>query len=80
MSEWRNVAFCMKYKVEEVNAFWRDSKDLQECCTKLFENWVSTDHGPMPKTYKTLLNHIKEVEMLKAVSEEIEEELIKGKG
>ena len=76
MAKWRNLAFCMIYKVEEVNAIRRDSQDFKECCEKLFENWLTTDHGLTPKTYKTLLNHIKEVEMLTPASEEIEKELL----
>ena len=80
MAEWRNLAFCMTYDIGEVNAFSKDSQDVQECCGKLFENWLSTSHRPVPKTYKTLLNHIKEVDKLSGAYEEIEKELIKGEG
>ena len=80
MAKWRMLAFCMKYKIHEVNAFERGSHgDLHKCCETFFENWLATDHGPTPKTYQTLLSHIKEVDNLTAVSEEIEKELIKGK-
>ena len=78
MAEWKNLAFCMTYKIEDVNAFRKDSQDVKECCEKLFENWLATGHDPVPQTYKTLLNHIKEINMLTAASKEIEKELLEG--
>ena len=79
MHEWEALAFCMKYTPGEVESFRKDSKDLTECCTKLFKNWLITNHGPKPKTYQTLLKYIKKIKELTAASEIIEEELIKGK-
>ena len=38
-----------------------------------------TSHGPEPKTYETLLTHIKKIKDLVNQSEEIEKELIEGK-
>ena len=38
-----------------------------------------TDHGPTPKTYQTLLKHIKKIVSLTAASEAIEKDLIEGK-
>ena len=77
-AEWEELAYCMTYEIGEVNAFKRDSRNVQECCRKLLEDWLSTDHGPVPKTYKTLLNRIKEVQALNTASEKIERELIEG--
>ena len=77
-AEWRNLAYCMRYTPQEVNAFKKDSQDLQECCVKLFENWLTTSHGPKPKTYETLLNHIKKIGKLVTISDTIKEELIEG--
>ena len=79
-AEWETLAFCMRYKPEETASFKEDGKDLQKCCENLFKNWITTGHGPTPKTYQTLLNHIKKIDRLSAVSEEIEKKLIKGKG
>ena len=78
-ANWDSLAFCMRYNPREVEAFRKDSQDLKECCMKLFTNWLETAHGPTPKTYQTLLNHIKEIEDLSAASEEIERKLVKGK-
>ena len=79
-AHWEELAYSMRYSVEEVEAFKRDGKDLHDCCKKLFINWLMTSHGPEPKNYETLLIHIKKIEDLVNKSEEIEEELIKGKG
>ena len=78
-AEWKDLAYCMRYKPEEVEGFRNDSQDSKECCEKLFTNWLRTGHGPTPKTYQTLLKCIKKISRLTAVSKTIEEELINGK-
>ena len=79
MAEWESLAYCMRYTSEEVKAFRTDSKDVKECCKKLFDNWLTTAHGPEPKTYLTLLKHIKKINNLTTASEAIEKKLIEGK-
>ena len=78
-AHWSDLAYCMRYTAGEVKAFKKDSHDLEECCEKLFADWLESSHGPTPKTYETLLKHIKKIDKLTAVSEEIEKELVKGK-
>jgi len=77
--EWRDLADCMRYELEEIDGFEKDSQDLKECCEKLFTNWLRTKHGPTPKTYQTLLKYIKKIDNLATVSETIEKNLIEGK-
>ena len=79
MDKWERLAYCMRYKPGEVKAFKKDTNDLKECCMELFSNWLTTDHGPTPKTYQTLLNHIENVKDLAAASEAIKKELTKGR-
>jgi len=79
-AEWENLAYCMRYKPEEVEAFRRDSKDLEESCGRLLTDWLTTSHDPKPKTYKNLLKYIKKIDKLTAVSKQIEKDLIEGKG
>ena len=55
MAEWESLADCMRYTPADVAAFKKDARDLKECCRNLFNNWLSTGHGPKPKTYETLL-------------------------
>ena len=78
MAEWERLAYCMRYKHREVEAFGKNSQDLKECCMKLFGDWLETGHGPVPKTYQTLLKCIKKIKDLETASKEIEMELIKG--
>ena len=77
-AQWQNLAYAMKYNIGEVDAFHKEGRDLEECCKKLFTNWITTGHGPTPKTYETLLKYIKKVNDLTAAREEIEKELIEG--
>ena len=78
-AEWESVAFCMRYTTSEVAAFKKDAKDSKESCRNLFNDWLITSHGPKPKTYQTLLKHIKRINNLTVASEEIEKDLIKGR-
>ena len=79
MDKWERLAYTMRYEPGEVKVFKKDNHDPIECCMELFSNWLTTDHGPTPKTYQTLLNHIKKVKDLAAASEAIKKELIKGR-
>ena len=78
-TEWKYLAYCMGYTLQEVKMYEKEFRSPNECCTKVFDNWLRTDRGPSPKTYQTLLEHIKEVDELTVASEEIERELIKGR-
>ena len=75
-AQWESLAYCMRYGIAEVESF---KEEPSKACQYLFANWLSTNHGPTPKTYQTLLEHIKEIDELKAASEEIEKELIQGR-
>ena len=78
MSKWECLAYCMRYEPRDVEAFKGNSQDINQCCIKLFSNWLETSHGPVPKTYHTLLNCIKKINDLTAASEEIERDLTEG--
>ena len=77
-ADWESLAYCMRYTPEEVNGFRKDSQNSDDCCRNLFTNWISTSHGPKPKTYETLLKHIKKIDNLIAASEAVQKELIEG--
>lgn len=78
-AEWEDLAYCMRYEPKDVESFRADSQDVKQRCKKLLFNWITTDHGPKPKNYQTLLNHIEEVDDLVNESEVIKKELIKGR-
>ena len=77
MAEWKNVAYCMRFDLHIITAIEQDSRSVQECSQKLFANWLTTNNGPTPKTWKTLLTKIKDVDNLVRAAEEIEEDLLK---
>ena len=79
MRKWEFLAFCMRYTPAEIAVFKNKAWNLKECCKNLFDNWLTTDHGPTPKTYQTLLKHIKKITDLAGASEAIEKDLIEGK-
>ena len=79
MTQWETLAYCMRYKPSDVKGFRVDFQDHKQCCKELFSNWITTDNGPKPKTYQTLLNHIKKVTDIAAESDTIKEELIQGR-
>ena len=80
VDKWEILAYCMRYEPGQVQTFMSGGyHDPQECCKKLFIDWITTDHGPTPKTYRTLLHHLKEINELTAATEIIERDLIQGK-
>ena len=76
--DWKQLAYCMRYSPGKVEEFERSGSSYHECCERLFVNWLTTSHGPNPKTYQTLLNHIKKIDNLTAASEDIQWELTEG--
>ena len=78
-AKWQDVAYRMRYELLEVDAIATESHDLKERCIKLFTNWLKTNHPPTPKTWQTLLEHLKSVDGLTAAMEQIEKELISSK-
>ena len=77
-AEWENVAHMMKYHLNTISTIEKESHNFQDRCQKLFKNWLTTSNGPSPKTWKTLLKCIENVEDLTAAVEEIKTELVKG--
>ena len=74
-AEWKYFAYSLEYEIAAVKAIERDSRDSQHCCENLFEDWLSTEHGAAPKTWRTLLQKIKEVDSLCAAADDIQKEL-----
>ena len=73
-ADWDKLAFAMEYDTAEVRAIRNDGKDSDDCCIKLFEDWLDSSHG-CTKTWKTLLERIKEVSKLYAAEGRIKEKL-----
>ena len=71
-AKWNYMAYSMGYGILAVNAFERDSRDSEQSCLNLFEDWLSTQNGVTPKTWRKLLDRIKAVDGLQTAAEDIE--------
>ena len=78
-ASWIELAYSMDYSVNAVRGFEKDGRNLDEQCRKLFEDWLTTEHGCTPKTWQTLLDHLKQINDLTAAVNNIEKELINRK-
>ena len=74
-ADWERVAFALCYSIPKVKAIKENNQNLNNCCLELFVDWLSTDHGAGPKTWSTLIEKLKEIEDLTAVTNEIIDEL-----
>ena len=61
-SHWEVLAYSMDYETTQINAMERDGKDASERCAKLFEDWLTTNHGCTPKTWQKLLERIEDLD------------------
>jgi len=75
-SEWKQVAFMLKFDLSRVNIIRQKGRDDPEsCCCELLCDWLSTDHGIKPKNWMTLLTALKQIKRLTSVTDEIEKDL-----
>ena len=54
-------------------------RDPIQCCQDLFRDWLGNIFGVSPRDWTTLLSKLKEIRQLRAVTEEIEKELLELK-
>ena len=74
-ASWKNIACVLQYDIQVVKAIGQNHQNVEECCQELFEDWLTTDYGVQPKTWSTLLTHLKKLEELAAAVEAVEEKL-----
>ena len=73
---WKDVANFLGYEIKTIELIEeKHPRDCERCCDTLFRDWLSTNHGMGPKTWATLLESLKEIEQLAAVTEDIEAQL-----
>ena len=77
-ADWEEVAFVLRFKIHEVNNIKKKCKeDPRKCCQELFIKWLQAGCGIGPKTWATLLDKLKKIPQLAAVTEDIKLELLK---
>lgn len=70
---WKKVADALEFEVWKIkNIEKKYRNDPEECCDELLREWLSSGLGLHPKTWSTLINALKEVKQLTAVTETIE--------
>ena len=80
MAHWEDVAYnSLHYDILTVNVIdAKHASNPKKCCKELLKDWLSTDHGVVPKTWETLLKQLKEVPEVAASVEEISKRLARG--
>ena len=73
-AKWVYVAYSLQYEISAVKAFKNSGEDG---CVDFFTDWLTTNNGVTPKTWRTLLNCIKDVAELQTAAEKIEEQIMK---
>ena len=81
MDHWKDVAIqSLCYDPSMVEQIEKDcASDPEICCSELFRDWLGTDNGISPKTWRTLLTQLKQVKELADTSEKIRKDLIDKK-
>ena len=69
---WKKVADALEFEVWKIiNIDKKHKSDPEECCDELLRQWLSCGLGLNPKTWSTLINALKEVKQLTAITEAI---------
>lgn len=74
-ADWKHFAYSLEYDIATVKAIERNSRDSQQCCENLFEDWLTTENSAFPKTWSTLLQKIRQVDGLFTAADDIKREL-----
>ena len=74
-ANWEEVAYALKFEIQSVLTIkGQYPTNFKKCCMEMFKEWLmSKDKGPI--TWSFLLETLREIEDLKAVTEEIERQL-----
>ena len=72
---WEDVAYSLHFDLETVDGIEANSKDTRKCCKEVFKHWLRTESKVGPKTWKTFLTQLKEVEEITAIVKKIKENL-----
>lgn len=75
-TQWETLAYCLGFEIYKVKSIKETySGNPEKCCKEVFVHWL-TSNSEGEKTWKVLLQTLKEITDLTAVTEQIEKELI----
>ena len=73
-TQWDKLAYYLDFETYRVKYIKETySNNLEKCCQEVFEHWLTSTEGP--KTWEVLLQTLKKITELTAVTEQIEKEL-----
>ncbi|XP_065916801.1 uncharacterized protein [Dysidea avara] len=75
-AHWREVADYLDYHPSMIQVIDQRWRDPIQCCQDLFRDWLGAKYEKGLRNWATLLSTLKQIRILKAVTEEIEKELI----
>ena len=74
---WEKIADYLGYtnsKKKEIKK--RQHTDPRDCCVELLEDWLNSNRGPSPKTWKTLVSVLEQITELSSSVERIKQKLM----
>ena len=75
-THWDTLAYYLDFEISRVELIKEKCFNHPEkCCKEVFIRWLNSKEGINPKTWEVLLNVLKEITDLTAVTEQIEKEL-----
>ena len=75
-ADWSMVADFLEYDVQYKRLIREKCfHDPQRCCVELLEDWLSSNRGVSPKSWQKLIEVLRGIRSLKAVTETIVEDL-----
>ena len=78
-ADWSVVADYLEYEVEYKQVIReRCHNDPERCCVELLEDWLSSDRGVSPKSWYRLIEALKQIKSLTALTEMIMQDLSKA--
>ena len=73
---WKKVADALEFEVWKIKTIEKKYRnDPEDCCDELLREWLSSGLGLQPKTWSTLINALKEVKQLTAITQAIETDI-----
>ena len=73
-AEWETVSAYLEYSVQIKNSIRAAHRGFpKECCAALIEDWIGSDNGVKPKTWKTLIEVLSEISELTLSTKQIKE-------
>ena len=78
-AHWKDLAYSMGYEIAAVKGIDSDGRNVGDRCIGLFEDWLEFPRSCTPKTWKTLIERIRNVDELYAAADRIQKKLLGDK-